>query len=113
MSEQEMNFREKSQTDPSASFHHVEDEKHYTNYSFEKLNPQTRQHKPSFGKRLALALSSIGLLILIFFLLATSTNLLIFFHRQYNIQILLASYFFFFLLIIAAITINILYNLKR
>lgn len=113
MPEQDMNFQEESHPDMPASFHLVEDEKHYMHYRFEKLNPQTRQHKQSSNKQLALALFSIGALILLFFLLAGLTNGLISHHLEYASTILTAFFSFFFLLIIVVITVNILYSRKH
>ncbi len=113
MSEQEMSFQEKSHTDSSIPFDHAEDERHNTNYPFEKLNPQTHQHRHSLNKRLALALSSIGLLLMIFFLLDIIASVMITKYNEYAGNIILVFYSFILLLIIVTITINILYNRKR
>lgn len=110
---QDMNFQEESHSDIPASFHQVEDEKHNMRDRFEKLNSQTRQPKPDPTKQLALALFSIGALILLFFSLASLTNGLISHHLAYASTLLLAFFLLSFLLIIAVIIVNILYSRKR
>ncbi|MFL5624812.1 MAG: hypothetical protein ACJ788_04365 [Ktedonobacteraceae bacterium] len=113
MSEQEMKSQGKNYTDPSISFPHIEGERYNANYSFEKLNPQSPQHKPGFVKRLLLALFSLGFLLLAFVFIPFFANKMFQSYTEYSIILHLVFYSLSLLLIIAIITINVVYNLRR